>query len=345
MADLLPVESALAAAWPPEAWQDVTVLLAVSGGADSVALLRAMTRLKRTGEGRLCTAHLNHQLRGKESARDESFVVDLCRNLGVRCEVGHAEIDRLAAERGDGLESAARSARYEFLQLTAARLGARYVVTAHTADDQAETILHRIIRGTGVGGLAGMSRARPLGPATLLRPMLGIRRLELLTYLDSLDQAYRSDSSNADVRFTRNRIRHKLLPDLAEHFNAGVIDALLRLGSLAGEVQGVIRLLVEDLAERCLAVESPTAIKIDAAALAAQPRYVVRELLIEAWRLQSWPLQAMGFAQWEKLAEMVSLAADFDDSSAFKQTFPGNVQASAGGGYLRLVRSATETLE
>ena len=333
-------ESGLAAAWPPEAWQDVTVLLAVSGGADSVALLRAMRALKAGGEGRLVAAHLNHQLRAEQSEADEAFVVELCRRLGVTCEVHRVRVEQLAADSGDGLEAAARQARYDFLQNTAARLGARYVVTAHTADDQAETILHRIIRGTGIAGLSGMMRARPLGPAaTLIRPLLGFRRVEILDYLKHLGQPYRLDSSNDDPRFTRNRIRRQLLPELAEHFNAGVVDALLRLGSLAGEVQRVVDRLVEDLVDRCVVDERAEGVRISTQPLADQPRYVQRELLISVWRSQNWPMQAMGFAQWDLLAEMISACRDNSTSAPRKQMFPGGVLAEAQRGYLAVSRA------
>jgi tRNA(Ile)-lysidine synthase len=334
-----PLEANLAAAWPPAAWQDVTILLAVSGGADSVALARAMGALKTGGEGRLCVAHLNHHLRGEESAADEAFVVELCRRLALPCEVGHARVAELAARGGDGLEAAARQARYDFLRRTAARLGARYVVTAHTADDQAETILHRILRGTGIGGLRGMDRARPLGPAaTLIRPLLEFRRAQLLGYLDDLGQPYRHDASNQDTRLTRNRIRHELLPQLAEQFNPAVVDALLRLGRLAGEVQSVLDSAVEDLAERHVRREGPEAVEIDTAALAGRPLHEVRELLMVVWRDQGWPMQAMGFAEWDQLAEMLAGCRAAPSALPPKQTFPGNVSAEPGEGRLRLVR-------
>ncbi len=339
MASLHPFESRLAAVWPPKAWHDLTVLMAVSGGADSVALLRAMTALKTAGEGRLAAAHLNHQLRGSQSAADEAFVIDLCRRLSVPCEVHRAEVGQLETDGSDGLEAAARTARYDFLQQTAGRLGARYVVTAHTADDQAETILHRIIRGTGVAGVAGMARVRPLGPAaTLIRPLLGFRRAELLEYLNDLQQDYRCDASNDDTRFTRNRIRHELLPRLAEDFNPGVVDALLRLGSLAAEVQAVVEPIVEDLADRCLVDEPPGAVQIRTDALADQPRYLVRELLIAVWRGRDWPLRAMGFAQWDLLEEMLSASGDKPASTPSKRMFPGGVLAEMGRGELRLGR-------
>ena len=246
---LHPLESKLAATWPLSDWGDVTVVVAVSGGCDSVALLRAMTALKTGGVGRICAAHLNHQLR-PAADEDERFVVELCRRLGVRCEVGRAAVDQLAARSGDGVEAAARTARYHFLEETAGRLGARFVATAHTADDQAETILHRILRGTGIRGLAGMPRSRPLGHATLIRPLLEVRREEMRAYLDALAQPYRHDPSNADLRFTRNRIRHQTMPQLRRQFNAGLTEALLRLGTLAGEAQAVADELVAERLDR-----------------------------------------------------------------------------------------------
>ncbi len=321
------LENQLAASWPPQHWRDLTVVLAVSGGADSVALARVMTAIAGEGPGRLCVAHFNHRLRGDESAGDEAFVVALCRQLGVPCEVGQAAAT-LAEASGATPEEAARDARYDFLRQAAERLGARYLVTAHTADDQAETVLHRVIRGSGIAGLAGMGRTRQLGPAvTILRPLLGVRRSELLAYLHALGQSFRDDSSNADRRFTRNRLRHELLPQLAADFNPGVVDALLRLGKLAGEVQAVIDARVDELAARCVREDGRGAIRIELSALTAEPRYVVRELLIAVWHRRGWPLQSMGFAQWEQLAEMILAAPATSPVAPWKRMFPGGVVA------------------
>ena len=329
-----PLELKLAEAWPPSDWADVTVVVAVSGGCDSVALLRALGAIASAGEGRLCVAHLNHQLR-HEADEDERFVVDLCHRLEVACEVGRVAVERWAAASGDGLEAAARRARYDFLEQTAGRRGARFVVTAHTADDQAETVLHRIVRGTGIRGLSGMARVRPLGHATLLRPLLGIRRAELQTYLDAIDQPYRHDSSNSDVRFTRNRIRHETMPRLRENYNAGVTEALLRLGVLAGEVQGVIDGLVEDLFARSVTIEGPGAARLELTGLADQPHYLVRELLMMLWRRQGWPLQAMGRRKWDELIAMAIEAAPPP-----QRVFPGEVVAMVEEGTMAL-RMAT----
>ncbi len=332
---LHPFETRLADCWPPEQWLDLTVLAAVSGGADSVALLRAVAALKTGGAGRLCVAHFNHKLR-HEADFDQQFVVALCKQLGLSCETGFSDVAQLAANAGEGIEPAARRVRYDFLKDAAGRLGARFVLTAHTADDQAETILHRIIRGTGISGLAGMSRSRHLGPATLLRPLLGFRRRELEEYLHDIGQPFCQDSSNADRRFTRNRIRHELLPLVARHYNPGVADALLRLGCLADDVQSVIDDLADQLQDRAVRFKNENSVEIDAAALAGRPRYLLRELLVLVWRRQSWPMQAMGFVQWDQLARMLSEKAPASPTVATKQIFPGNVQAEIRNGILRL---------
>jgi tRNA(Ile)-lysidine synthase len=341
MADssLHPLEARFADLWPAEEWHELTVLLAVSGGADSVALLRAMTALKTGGAGRLCVAHFNHQLR-EDAEEDEQFVRALCKRFNLLCETGRNDVGQLAASSKEGLEETARRVRYAFLNETAGSLGARFVVTAHTADDQAETILHRIVRGTGIVGLSGMSRSRPFGPATLFRPLLTIRRQELLEYLSDLGQPFREDPSNADRRFTRNRIRQELLPLLAKQYNSGVSEALLRLGLLAGEVQEVVEGLVAGLHEKAVKYETAASVEIDAAQLSGQPRYLLRELLLLVWRRQSWPMQAMGFAQWDQLAQMFSQKNYNINAATVRQTFPGNIQAEMRDGVLRLYRWA-----
>jgi len=337
MSDLYPLETALAAAWPPVGWQGVTVLAAVSGGADSVAMLRALAALKRkaAGVGRLIVAHFNHRLR-EEAVEDARFVGQLAERLGLACELGEADTAATARLAGDGLEAAARAERYAFLQAAAERIGARYVVTAHTADDQAETILHRILRGTALAGLAGMSRARPLGhSATLIRPLLGIRRGEIVEYLRQIGQPYREDASNASVAHTRNRIRLELLPQLADQFNPDIVTALLRLGATARDAQRVIDSLTDELLSRAVAFNSPRQVTIDRRELAGVDRHLTRELFVAIWRRQDWPRQPMGFLQWDRLAEMALAAAPVE---ATRQTFPGPILAERDGLRLLLTR-------
>lgn len=281
--------------WPTD-WHDITVLAAVSGGADSVALLRALDAAGERRPGRLVVAHFNHRLRA-DAAADENFVQGLAARLGVPCLVGHGRPNITAT----GVEEAARRDRYNFLRAAAVDVGARYVVTAHTADDQAETVLQRILRGTGISGLAGMRRARPLcAGVTLIRPLLSVRRAELLDYLHVLDQPFREDATNLDRRFTRNRLRHALLPQLANEYNPNVSEALLRLSQLAAEAQAIIDERVSGLLRQVRFETRRVSIAISP--IAEEPRYVVRELLLAAWRRQGWPEQSMGFDQWDAVA-------------------------------------------
>jgi tRNA(Ile)-lysidine synthase len=332
------LETKFLAAWPPDRWSDVPVVVAVSGGADSVALLRLLAACRRGGSpachGRLIVAHFNHALRGGESDTDENFVVRLTKQLDLTCHVGRASQEQLAARSGDGVENAARHLRYEFLLHAAETYGARYVATAHTADDQVETILHRIVRGTGVAGLAGISRVRALSPAVgLVRPLLGVRRQEVLDYLASLDQPFCTDTTNADCNFTRNRIRQQLLPLLAADYNSQVTEALLRLGQLAGEAQTVVDHEVDGLLQR--AVQTRAAyVTVSLDRLQGVPRYLVRELLIRIWRDRGWPLQAMGFAQWDQLADMVASAGPA------VRMFPGAVLVERDDSHLSLRMAA-----
>lgn len=320
-------EHELARRWPLATWADVSVLVAVSGGADSVALLRGLDALKQKGREQLIVAHFNHRLRGEESDADEQFVSSLAHDLDLQFEVGRMEPGGLD-NCPDGLEDAARSQRYRFLKGAAERLGARYVACAHTADDQIETILHRILRGTGLAGLAGIPRCRRLSHAvTLIRPLLEFRRSELVDYLQALGQPYREDSSNQDQRFTRNRIRHDLLPHLAEHYNPSVGEALRRLGLLAGEAQGVVDELVHALIHEAVVHEPGGRVLLRRDKTDDQAEYLVRELLIAVWQQRGWPLQSMGFEQWNLLLQMLRVRPGEEEIMPGPRTFPGKIQA------------------
>jgi tRNA(Ile)-lysidine synthase len=330
MPAVLPFEQKLLAAWPHERWRDVRVLAAVSGGPDSVALLRSLHRLSGGGPG-LAVAHFNHGLRGEAALADQQFVTRLCRGLEIECRLGEAAGLR-ANMAGEGLEAAARLARYEFLQRTAEALGARYVATGHTLDDQAETMLHHIVRGTGLRGLAGMRRVRPLGTAvTLLRPMLAIRRGEVLEYLEALGQPYREDETNRQLSLTRNRIRNELLPLLARDYSPGIVESLVRLGALAADAQQEIDALAETLLDGCLLECNAGRVVLDCRQLATKRRHMVREVLVAAWRRQGWPQQAMGFDAWDQLAELTLADAP---SEPVKRMFPGAIAVERSGAHL-----------
>jgi tRNA(Ile)-lysidine synthase len=328
--------SKLVADWPPVDWCDVTVLLAASGGADSVALVQALHRLRAGGVGRLILSHFNHGLRGAESDGDQAFVEELGRELGVRVVVGRRDGVTERGREGERSEESLRELRYEFLARMANETGARFVVTAHTADDHVETVLHNILRGTGLAGLAGIPRTRPLtGAATLIRPLLSVTRAEVLEYLAALGQGYRVDSSNASVEYTRNRIRRELLPYLESNFNPQVREALARLSQIAGAANEWMEHEAE-LALGATARRIKGGIELDAHALASQPAFLAQLVLRALWRQQDWPLQDMSHEKW---AQLLAFAAASDDGQPLsRRDFPGNIRAEKQGGILRLTR-------
>jgi tRNA(Ile)-lysidine synthase len=285
---------------------DVTtggIVVAVSGGPDSVALLRILATLRR-GDG-LTVAHLNHQLRGAESDDDEAFVQGLAAKLSLPIHSERLDVKLLTRQLGDNLEAVARRARYAWFARVAQQTAARWVATGHTADDQAETVLHRLLRGTGLKGLRGVAARRELTAGIgLVRPLLPIRRTEVLAYLDAEGQDYRIDSSNRDPAFTRNRIRHELLPLLAERFNPEIVSIL---GRLAGQVDEVYRLELEQARALLAAAERPRAggvLILDREQLAGAARHQVREVFRLLWEREGWPQGRMSFAAWDRLADI-----------------------------------------
>ena len=188
------------------------IICAVSGGADSMALLGAMWNLKEKLDIQVEAAHFNHHLRGAESDRDEVFVLSFCRTHGIVCHIGGDQVE--AGEKG--LEAAAREARYCFLQSLPGK-----IATAHTADDNAETLLMHLIRGTGLKGLGGIAPKRE----NILRPMLTVTRREVLAFLEAEQIPYVTDSSNETDDYLRNRIRHHMMPLLYGE-NPGISENL-----------------------------------------------------------------------------------------------------------------------
>jgi tRNA(Ile)-lysidine synthase len=273
-------------------------------------------------------------LRGADSDADAEFVVAAAAELEVRSVVGSGDVIGRVDREGDGIEAAARAARYDFLAETAARFGCRYVATAHTLDDQAETVLHRILRGTGPAGLAGIPRVRPLVPETigLVRPLLGFRRSEVRDYLRAIGRTWREDASNDDLRFTRNRIRRELLPQLAADYNPRIVESLARLAGQAEEYREIIDGLVTPVYERAIVTIGEGGWTIDGSRLAGVPRPIVRELLVRVWTEAGLPLRAMGYDEWSSLAAMAA------DENAATRDFPGGVAVRREGDRLIATR-------
>ncbi len=204
------------------------VVAAVSGGGDSMALL---VMLKRFWPGEIVVAHVEHGIRGRSSLEDADFVRRIARDLGCRVEVGHVEVPA-RKRKGESLEEAARRLRHAYLDAVRLQCGARWILLAHQADDQAETVLFHLFRGTGIRGLRGIPPLRP----PFARPLLEFSGAELRAFLREEDIRWVEDETNVDRRFMRNRIRHQLLPLIRETMNSRVDE---HLSALACEAQTV----------------------------------------------------------------------------------------------------------
>ena len=328
--------------WPSESWCDLHVAVALSGGGDSMALLRLvlMVKAEAGGEGSVHALHVNHRLRGAESEADAQWCREQCDALGARLIVLPCNTAERAAQEGDGLEAAARSHRYELLTRAAEQVGARYLAMAHTRDDQAETVLFRLLRGSGLRGLSGIPKRRQLTSAvTLIRPLLACSREMLEKYLADLGQSSRSDSSNTDLLFTRNRIRHELLPKLRSDYNSNLDSSLLQLAAQAEEaeqlIEGQARQLLEQASVRLelggLEPESPSRLSLSFSSSSEKVPALVCAAIRLAWREAKLPEQDMSYKWWRQLATLVE-----EGNSLQILNLPGEVRASVEQGKLLL---------
>lgn len=223
-------------------------LIGVSGGRDSVALLHA---LHQAGYSKLIVCHLNHRLRGRASGQDAAFVQRMAGRLGLQCEVATVDVAEFARTSRQSIETAAREARHAFFAAMARKHRCHRVLLAHHADDQAETVLMRVLRGTGIGGLAGMQSSTSLlvgqTSLTLLRPLLSIRRAEIDAYISTWGLRFREDATNSDTQPTRNRLRQSLLPGINTAMGRDVTPSLLRLSQSAALDDDLLRQLTETL--------------------------------------------------------------------------------------------------
>ncbi|MFO0936757.1 MAG: tRNA lysidine(34) synthetase TilS [Gemmataceae bacterium] len=272
-------------------------LVAVSGGADSCALSLI---LKNVSPVPITIVHVNHHLRGQESDDDQRFVQSLALQTGIPCRTVSRPVE------GDSrIEISARELRYQWFQEVAEECQCGWLATGHTADDQAETVLHRLIRGTGIAGLGGIPPERAASPdsnLTIIRPLLTLRRNDLLEYLRERNQPFRTDSSNHDERFTRNRIRHELLP-LLTTYNPRIVEAVTRLAEQSRETSDWIESCAEQLLARARRPDAGEITVLDAECLAAESPFLVRAAFQRLWCQKNWPLGEMTAEHWQRLAQ------------------------------------------
>lgn len=244
------------------------VLVALSGGADSVALLRVLLHL-----GYRCeAAHCNFHLRGEESMRDEAFVVSLTEKLGVRLYRTDFDTEAYAAAKGISIEMAARDLRYEWFGNLREEIGAEFIAVAHHRNDSVETLLLNLVRGTGINGLRGIRAVN----GRVVRPLLCVDRNEILSYLERLGQNFVTDSTNLQDNFTRNKIRHQVIPVL-ETINPSAVEAMADTAARLSEVAEIYGKAMEAAVARVVT----DGISLDAEALwhETAPKSVLHEVL------------------------------------------------------------------
>ncbi|MER3416780.1 MAG: tRNA lysidine(34) synthetase TilS [Gemmataceae bacterium] len=282
------------------------VLVAVSGGPDSLAMLYALWRWPAPGMTFLA-AHLNHRLRGSESDADEEFVRAFCASRDILCVTERIAVAEQTRRDIANLEATARRLRYQWLTRVARAHQATCVLTAHTADDQAETVLHHLLRGTGLRGLRGIAPRwqHPSGVA-VCRPFLSVRRQEIAHFVRTYALQPRLDTSNLDLSLMRNRIRHCLLPVLEREYRPQVVSLLCRLAEQARQWQSFIAAEARARLSALVVYRAADRLTLRADLLRELPAVLGREVLRLAWDEQDWPLGAMSARHWQNLFDLAS---------------------------------------
>ncbi|MHC5083814.1 MAG: tRNA lysidine(34) synthetase TilS [Planctomycetota bacterium] len=295
------------------------VLLAVSGGADSVAMAHALASLKQQGvlSCEFVIGHINHCLRGADSDADQAFVKDLAQVLGVPVVTESVDVAAYAKANKLSIETAGRMLRQQALAKMADAHGCSRIATAHHADDQAETLVHRLMRGTGFRGLCGIRSTSIVNSAVYVRPMLNIRRDEIIEYCKTNHIKWRQDKSNTDLQFTRNRIRHQLLPAL--HAEGDLTDTLTQLSTAAQHLQNRVDRIVKDSLNKLGVEEQKGQITLDRDKLNTCCPLAFYEIIRQGVVLCDAGLRDYSKQNFEKIRQMMT-------QPKAKADFPGGIE-------------------
>lgn len=305
--------------WPLFAPKD-RVLVAVSGGPDSLSLLHLLhTQREMHGLAAVQAAHLDHSLRGAESAAEAAWVAEWCIRHDILCHLGQVDVARLAKERKRSKQEAAREARYAFLEEVAAKMGATKIATGHTQDDQVETVLLNILRGTGLDGLRGIPARRGL----YVRPLRDVPRTETEAYCVQHGLTPRCDSSNLSAdTYTRNRIRLELLPLLRRDYNHQIGTALLRLSAISASEGDYLHEQAEAALTAATLVQNPNKHVLDNASLASLHPALLRRVLRLAVTGIRGTSEGVAYHPIERLCQFVSQALTRGGGIKLQGLFP-----------------------
>jgi tRNA(Ile)-lysidine synthase len=283
------------------------LLVAVSGGPDSVALVHILLALAPTFPFQVAMAHLNHCLRQDESARDEAFVVSLAEQLELPLHVERQDVRRYQKSQRLSLEEAARKVRYRFYHAVAAKFGYAKIALGHHSDDNAELILMYLLRGSGPLGLSGIP---PVRDDKIVRPLIDIKRSEIMDYIAVKGLDYVVDSSNRDSQYLRNKVRNRLIPELKAEYNPKLIDSLNRLASIIDAEEKWIDNLIRPIFEKAIAFEKQGCIGFYISELNQQTIAVRRRLIRKAVLKVKGNLRRMAFVHVEAVVKLAQKGPD-----------------------------------
>ncbi|NQS99539.1 MAG: tRNA lysidine(34) synthetase TilS [Candidatus Omnitrophica bacterium] len=281
------------------------VIVALSGGPDSVALLYVLARLKKDWRLHLHIAHLNHLLRKNEAEEDSKFVLSLAKKLDYPISCESINVKDFAKRKKLSIEEAARKLRYDFLVKTAKENGANKIALGHNWNDQAETVLMRFLRGSGISGLRGMPAKRELSGCLIIRPLIEIKREQIMNFLKAKKISYRIDSSNLENSFLRNKTRNSLIPLLEKEFNPNIKQ---RLVSFAENVSCDSDFLQSEGIRRFKAVRigaSQTEIALNAGKLSSLHEALQKLVCRMAIKQLKGDLRRIDYRHWKELDELV----------------------------------------
>ncbi len=286
-------------------WKTMSSLVGLSGGADSTALALALGKISQSDkqfQGQLALAHVNHGLRGEQSDVDEEFVVSLAEKIGLPVHVHRADPPPVESS----IEEYCRDERYEYFSNLASKLGARIVMTAHTTDDQFETILFRLFRGTSISGLEGIPRVRPLAQSvSMLRPLLDFSRREVIDYLHEQGQGFRNDVTNQDNKFNRNWLRNELIPKIRTRFGEDVDRRVNRMAGSVRDLNRTLEQVLEAFLDDCSASIDPQETVIGRAELQQLAPEMLSRVLVQIWKTNQWPRGDYTAQHWQQLSKLI----------------------------------------
>lgn len=277
------------------------VLVGVSGGPDSIALLHILWTIRDDLQILPCVVHLNHQLRGEESTKDAQLVKEFAEKLSLPCFIENIDVKNHQKKFGMSLQEAAREVRFAFFEQLALQLDADRVALGHHADDQAETILLNLLRGTGLSGLKGIPYVRSI----YIRPLLEVRRREIEDYCRRHLLPVRLDSSNLKPVYTRNRIRLQLLPVLERDYNPQIVHALVRLGYICREEDAYLKQQATEVYRNLSEKQENGGLALNKEALRSLPPFLCRRILRLAWQEVTGETKELSYYHVEQLMEML----------------------------------------